>query len=238
MPKRKRSSGSYFRSKRRRFVYRKKRRFRRKPNILNAGRPLGPSGKLIRFKYVDTISLDPGIATAIGYIFCANGLFDPNITGGGHQPYGYDQWLPTFANHYCVVSSRCRVRFVSRGTTNAQDNTYVVGIDLRDSNASITGQNTDRLMETTPNHKVLTTSEARGYVQVSKGFSARKFFKVKDAAGMQYLQSIYSSNPTEQAYFHVFAGAADGVSDPNPVTAIVQIDYLARLIEPNELPQS
>jgi len=238
MPKRKRSGGYSFRNKRRRFAYRRKRRFRRRANVINAGKPLGPRGKLIRFKYCDTVNIDPGLAQITGYIFSANGLYDPNISGGGHQPYGYDQWLPTFANHYVVLGSKIRVRFAARNTTLPADNTYVVGVDLRDTNASITGQGTDRLMETTPSHKVMTNANARGWVQVTKCFSARKFFKVKDAAGMQYLQSIYSSNPTEGAYFHVFAGAADGVSDPESITAIVQIEYIARLIEPNELPQS
>ena len=39
-----------------------------------------------------------------------NSLFDPNRTGTGHQPYGFDQ-LSTFYNRYYVTGSKMTVTF-------------------------------------------------------------------------------------------------------------------------------
>lgn len=49
------------------------------------------------------------ITTAAGGLgtwkFAANGLYDPDITYGGHQPMYFDQ-LGAMYNHYCVVRSK------------------------------------------------------------------------------------------------------------------------------------
>lgn len=54
------------------------------------------------------------------YFFAANGLYDPNISGTGHQPLGFDQMMLMY-NHYTVFSSKISVRF------------------MNDSGASVTG---------------------------------------------------------------------------------------------------
>lgn len=44
------------------------------------------------------------------YFFTANGLYDPNITGSGHQPMGFDQMMLLY-EQYCVTHSSIEVRF-------------------------------------------------------------------------------------------------------------------------------
>lgn len=45
------------------------------------------------------------------YQFRANSLFDPDLTGTGHQPYGFDQWKTYYAT-YMVTSSRITVECI------------------------------------------------------------------------------------------------------------------------------
>lgn len=48
----------------------------------------------------------PGATSS--YFFSANGLYDPNITGTGHQPMGFDQ-LMLFFEQYTVVTSKITI---------------------------------------------------------------------------------------------------------------------------------
>lgn len=58
------------------------------------------------------------ITTLVGgtaYVFRGNGCFDPNFTGGGHQPLGYDQWS-AFYRRYRVRASKMTVHFYTKDT--------------------------------------------------------------------------------------------------------------------------
>jgi len=46
------------------------------------------------------------------YFFFANSLFDPNATGTGHQPIGFDQMM-LFYEHYVVIRAHLLVEFVN-----------------------------------------------------------------------------------------------------------------------------
>jgi hypothetical protein len=65
---------------------------------------------LSTFKYNEVISFT--VLTTVGgqYVFKLNGMFDPNTTGTGHQPYGFDQMMNIY-QRYCVLRSRYKVAF-------------------------------------------------------------------------------------------------------------------------------
>jgi len=51
-----------------------------------------PSQKIVKMRYVDRYQ---NTLNGAGYGLVqwrANGCFDPDVTGTGHQPLGYDQW--------------------------------------------------------------------------------------------------------------------------------------------------
>ncbi len=58
-----------------------------------------------RLKYTETISYSSSTGGIVGSTntFRLNGLYDPNTTGVGHQPYGFDQITP-FYSSYTVKS--------------------------------------------------------------------------------------------------------------------------------------
>jgi len=45
------------------------------------------------------------------YQFCANGLYDPEVAVGGHQPYGFDQLIARYQNA-TVLYSTCKAQFL------------------------------------------------------------------------------------------------------------------------------
>lgn len=61
-------------------------------------------------RYSETITLGVGtVGLPSHYFFRANGIYDPNYTGTGHQPYGHDQYEALY-NHYQVMESTMTVR--------------------------------------------------------------------------------------------------------------------------------
>lgn len=80
---------------------------KRKSRTVNVNRALSPIPQryITKMKYAGTVlTNDSG-----NYIFSINSLFDPDLSGGGHQPYGFDQ-LAALYNRYRVISCSWRVQ--------------------------------------------------------------------------------------------------------------------------------
>ncbi len=84
--------------------YKRRRRRRRRRARPNFGSKSILGNRLpIKFKYQTSGTLNPGVAgVAAIQVMTANGLYDPDITGVGHQPRGFDQIMALY-NHYTVV---------------------------------------------------------------------------------------------------------------------------------------
>lgn len=61
-----------------------------------------------RLKYAESIVLATSAIFTGDYTWMINSLFDPNFTGGGHQPRGFDQ-LSAFYNRYRVYGVHYKV---------------------------------------------------------------------------------------------------------------------------------
>ena len=85
--------------------YARRRTYRKIPS----GFPM-PKSKMLRFKYIDNISLNTATGVPTQHFFRANSLYDPDYTGTGHQPHGTDE-MGLFFNHYTVISSKITVKF-------------------------------------------------------------------------------------------------------------------------------
>jgi hypothetical protein len=65
-----------------------------------------PAIQRARLRYCSTFTTGT-LSVISNYRLKANGCFDPNTTGTGHQPYGFDEWS-AFYSDYVVLSSRIR----------------------------------------------------------------------------------------------------------------------------------
>lgn len=73
-----------------------------------------PNHKMVSLKYCQTVNFTSGIGGLAGTenIFRLNGMFDPDFTGVGHQPYGHDE-LATLYRFYRVMGVTVTVDFVN-----------------------------------------------------------------------------------------------------------------------------
>lgn len=82
-------------------------------------------------KYFDWFTLNPAAGVAGVYQFSANGLYDPNISGSGHQPTGFDQLMAIYGE-YVVIGSTIRV--IARSNTDIEP--ILFGVFTKRSNVT------------------------------------------------------------------------------------------------------
>jgi len=79
--------------------------------IVEPWMPLTPKRTTKRLRYSDgSYTLTATSGAPATYVFAANDCFDPNVTGTGHQPMGFDQMMQLY-NHFCVVSAKLIVTY-------------------------------------------------------------------------------------------------------------------------------
>lgn len=225
---RRRKRQARFRKNRNAYVT-KYRRNRRAPL-----RSFMPKRNLVRLKYVDTVSVDPGVGAIASYNFSTNSCYDPNATGTGHQPMGFDQYM-TFYDHYTVIGAKITVQGQSEQTSVP----IIAGIYKNDD--------TTFLPTTAPHACELPGVKYRFVAEKDNGtkstftltskFSHRELPIVK-ALGSNEVRGTVNSSPSEQTYWTIFVGPADGTSDLNAHVLWVHIEYLVVFTEPKELAQS
>lgn len=219
-----------------RYAPERKEKKRRRRTYLRKPLTAGTLGKklLQRFKYATKISIDPGTGTPAGHVFSANGLYDPDITGAGHQPMGFDQLVGVFYQHYTVLSSLIKVTFFA--TTGA----IAAGSGL------VTVEPNSSVSLDTDIYDIIERGKAttRPYNNSSAGAKSVNTITKKCDIGKFLSQDVMqedanagnaSGNPSEQVYWHINAQGITNSTNAEPVNMLVEIWYDAILHEPKDL---
>jgi len=189
---------------------------------LRRGLPLSgfPQSKVVRLRYVETRSLVQSSATSDTYVFSATSIFDPNVSGTGHYPYGYTQWASIY-NHYKVLGSKIKV--TATGIPGTQSGN-IFAIKLDDDASISTSMNT--IMESNDaKYKLMVGQSAPTYL--TKTYSMKKVFPDKPDT----LKATFGGNPSEQQYYVLAVRSADGVAALGTIVLQVQIDYIVQVSE-------
>lgn len=222
-------------SKKKRYAFKKK-RFGRSQALVRVG---FPRNQAVKLRYVTSVSINPAIGQLAYHFFRANSLYDPDLTGTGHQPMTFDMWS-TLYNHYVVCGAKITVTFVADGSTTLVP--LIFGVALTDDTTSTSTPSV--LMENgTTGYRVTTPNGAntQGHMpRMSKTFSAKKFFSIVNPMdNVARIGAGISADPTEVAFFAVFVGALPDVAqDLAAMTMMVVIEYFAIFSEPKEQVQS
>jgi len=214
----------------------KKRRMYKRSNRQFWGNPMSKTVPLPkRFKTTlayqeGGITLNPGVGgTVANYVFSCNGLYDPNITGTGHQPLGFDQFMLMY-NHYTVIGAKIRVDYVNTDGTNGA----CVGIYIKDS--STTTSDYRLIVENGAKYKRLTkTGGDRDSCAMVMNINPPKWLGRSKPLANDNMRGSSAANPQEQVYFHIFASPFDQSTDSGAVQISVKIDYIVVFTEPKEL---
>lgn len=98
-----------------------------------------PKSQKVELTYCEELTVPNRQASTTPFIFRLNSCYDPNYTGVGHQPRGFDQWMNIY-NNYTVIGARVKVEPLFRsGGTNAPTTLHgFIDDDFDTDNRSIT----------------------------------------------------------------------------------------------------
>nr|AUF34974.1 putative capsid protein [uncultured virus] len=188
------------------------------------------------FKYAERITMNPvsgGVGTS--YFFSTNSLFDPNRSGLGHQPYGFDQYVGVLYDHYTVIGSKITVTAVNRGAVSTDP--VIMAITERDTFTATT--NIEHLIEMGNNTYTFcgVSDGGAGIATLSYNSNPAKFLGRSKPLADSELKGSVSTNPAEESFFEIVM-ASTGTNDPGALDVLVNIEYIAVLTEPKRFTQS
>jgi len=181
-----------------------------------------------KLSYYDVATISTGAGSAGTRVYSTNGLYDPDITGAGHQPMPFDQLMLSF-EHYVCMSAKMTVNFKNTSTTNTQS----IAISLNAGTTPITAYGSlcengvlvrDRLGMYPYSDSVKTLT-----MPVSVG----KFGDVRNLLDNPSYEGSVAANPVEQSYFHISVWNPDTVSSTDCICEIY-IEYFAVFREPRK----
>lgn len=180
-------------------------------------------------KYQEAVTLTPTAGTEIigVHVFSANGLYDPNITGVGHQPRGFDQLMALYDHCVCIGSSIV-VDFPAASGATAPAMGMVAVRDF-----TTVGTLFQDYMEL-GDCKYMSISGPGGYMtRLVMNVNPNAYLGRSKPLGDPNLKNSNAANPSEQCYWHVAYGRASG-TDVNAIRANIVITYTVVFIEPRD----
>lgn len=183
---------------------------------------------IVPMRYCETLTLNPGVGGLMTYnAYAANGIYDPNITGAGHQPMGHDEYA-TLYKKYRVLSSHITVEFFPEGASGLTDN--VICVIMVNQDTSLPSSPQTAIENGDSVYGVATDSDNNGRLKLKNNWSSKRY----SGSIADHQAQMGSANPTNLDYFHVGCGSLNG-EDPSEVNCLVTISYQVLLTEPNDL---
>lgn len=192
-------------------------------------------------RYCEGVSMAGGVNGNIStYVFRANSIYDPNLTGGGHQPMGRDL-LSGLYNHYTVLSSTCKVTVLPADNTNAAV-PVIFGVMLNED--STTGNTYAQNIIEQGRHVVykllspnaLLNGRSEGVSLGPLTFDCAKYFGCPNPLDEKNtVGAAVGTNPTEDASFICFLQPVTGNTQVGTFVFFVELEYTVAFSEPTEL---
>ncbi len=187
-----------------------------------------PDKRRVRMRFFVRFTLDLSVA-GNSHTFRANGCFDPDVTGIGLQPRGFDQYA-TLYDRYVVTSSK----IVLHGYSPDNPQPYLFSVRAHSAGVSADSTSGD-VIELPGNSFSLASSFTDKHKRIVTSVNIAKF--LNRSGGIQDdsdLVAGFTVDPTEQVRFTV-TGIPEGDVAGGDVRVLGWIDYNVMLLEPKKV---
>jgi hypothetical protein len=187
---------------------------------------------LATLRYCETITFTSATVSTTNWCFHCNGLYDPNATGGGHQPYGHDTYADIY-NQYTVLKSKIKITPTGR-TASSGNNAIHFGVGIEDS--VVSGAPNDTWAER-PTYTVCGGFRGDGDSKsITKYWDRNKRFPHEDT--YRALSAPFGSNPSETEVFNIVVQNTDVTNSLGTIYMLVEIEYTCEMYELQDLGSS
>lgn len=211
----------------------RKRKYRSYPTALVTKSPM-PLQFKTKLRYCENFSLDPGLTGSCDVkIMNAGGLYDPDVSGTGHQPRGFDQLIPLY-DHFVVIGAKITATFASRVSSAYPT---MCGIALRDGTTAETDAR--EYLEGGTNRSAVISPDASGMCVATRTltYSPKKFLGRSHPMSDPTLKGSATADPSESAFFHVWVAPIQA-NNESPIDVLITVDYITVFIEPKDVGMS
>ncbi len=180
-----------------------------------------PATMVARLTYSAVINIDANTVSPGYHLFRANGIFDPDYTGIGHQPYGRDTYASIY-NHYRVLKSSCTA--ISTLSAN-----LIYGISMKD----------DATVET--NFDTIREAKGTNFVATQVNTPSKN---VKNSFNTDYYpnknnqDAPMGSSPGDPMFYQLWCEGVSTSANPSETPFMITIVYDVLFWELQDLGQS
>lgn len=194
-------------------------------------------------RYVDTITLDPASSLTLAYhTFYANSMFDPDLSGGGHQPKLYDE-LGVYYRKSTVIGAKISVKPICTDTTGLSRSSDVpirYGIVSAVTSDQLANMQWIDCAETKEVGKgcTLNNLDISRSPMCTKTWSLKKDTSHSGPLGDDVCTADFLSNPSEKHYFSIWCVSPAEAQNGAPIRFEVVLDQIAIWQDPRPISRS
>lgn len=191
-----------------------------------------PEVSRVCLHYSEYFSLNPAAGQLAYYMIRANGVYDPNRTGTGHQPLGYDLWSSVY-QHCVVLRSRITVSFVSIETSAVGG--LVCGLMPKVPDTPLSLDVNTLIENGRAIYKIIPVRETsyRNGLTLNQEVDVAKWFGVRDIEDNDDLCASVGTNPADEVAHCIFVGPTSA-ADFAAVQVLIKVLYDVQFMEPKE----
>lgn len=201
---------------------------RRQQTVLRYRDFIVPDHFFTHMKYAEQSVFIVPAAVSGAYVYAGNDIFDPNVTGTGHQPMGFDQLMALY-KRFRVHSSRITVELVYQTTG------FMYSVTPSQSSTTPTNFNDS---EESPYAKWIVAFSGVGYrVKVENDISTIEITGIQSISQDDQFAGTSTASPGRLWYWVIHGQSYDGVATGS-LRVNVCLEYDVELYDRVNLGQS
>lgn len=188
----------------------------------------------LRYSESHTIAASSTANFASHYKMRLNSLYDPNYTGAGHQPRGFDQLMAIYEK-YTVVGAKITVCYITTST-----NPSVVGLRTVDGNETAIADKKVAMENGDSSWKYISRFDQDNKAIISRTVNVKKFFNQSTIVGDDKFTLAANQNPSDDDAIigEMWVAPIKATAQHGETLLDINIEYSCVFTEPKDLPSS